>query len=183
MRPQIREFVQRVNDAVSLPQPIVEFGSYRCHNQETLADLRPLFPGVEYIGCDVRPGMGVDEIRDAEHSGFRSGSVGTVLLLEMLEHAKRPQQVCAGAYDILRSGGFLLASSHFLFPVHDEPIDYWRFTPAAFDLLLEQFESRLIIPVGSPYHTPVAIACKGTYDFGPLNAALAPWVRQWEKQS
>jgi hypothetical protein len=34
------------------------------------------------------------------------------------------------------------------FPIHAHPWDYWRFTPEAFSLLLEPFESRLVVAQG-----------------------------------
>jgi len=60
MRPTIRRFVDAVAQTLPIGEPIYEFGSYRVEGQEELADLRPLFPGKEYIGCDLRPGLGVD---------------------------------------------------------------------------------------------------------------------------
>jgi hypothetical protein len=34
------------------------------------------------------------------------------------------------------------------FPIHAHPWDYWRFTPEGFELLLQPFESRLVVAQG-----------------------------------
>ena len=65
--------------------PVVEVGSRYAPGFQELCDLRPLFPGLEYLGCDIQPGPGVDRIEDAQALRFPSGSVGTMLLLEVLE--------------------------------------------------------------------------------------------------
>ncbi len=45
---------------------------------------------------------------------------------------------------MLRPDGALLVSCPFNVEVHDYPSDYWRFTPEAFAVLLEDYPSRLI---------------------------------------
>jgi SAM-dependent methyltransferase len=54
-------------------------------------------------------------------------------------------------YRVLKPGGVLAISSLMFFPIHAHPWDYWRFTPEAFDLLLQPFESRLVIAQGCDY--------------------------------
>ena len=39
--------------------PVLEIGSYQVPGQESLGDLRGLFPGSAYVGLDMRPGRGV----------------------------------------------------------------------------------------------------------------------------
>ena len=39
---------------IDCPGPIFEFGAYQVDGQEGFADLRSLFPGREYVGCDMR---------------------------------------------------------------------------------------------------------------------------------
>ena len=62
MRPHLREFLELCARTLACPEPIVEIGAFQVSGQEAIADLRPLFPGKNYIGCDMRPGVGVDRI-------------------------------------------------------------------------------------------------------------------------
>ena len=49
---------------------------------------------------------------------------------------------------VLRPGGVVAISSLMFMPIHAHPWDYWRFTPEAFELLLKDFDSRLVVGVG-----------------------------------
>jgi len=60
MRGSIKEFVWIVAETLPVLEPIYEFGSLQVPGQEGFADLRPIFEGKRYIGCDMREGPGVD---------------------------------------------------------------------------------------------------------------------------
>src|SRR5208337_314921 len=42
--------------------------------------------GQVYVGCDMRPGPGVDRVEDVSASNLPDGSAGTVLCIETFEH-------------------------------------------------------------------------------------------------
>ncbi len=150
MRGNIREFVRVVSETLSIPPPVVEIGAFQVAGQPYPADLRSLFAETDYIGCDIRPGPGVDRTEDVHHLSFASDTVGTVLMLETLEHVKNPLQAMAEVFRVLRPGGLAVISSAMDFPVHEHPADYWRFTPQGFDLLLERFAPRRVYVQGLP---------------------------------
>lgn len=140
----LRGVVRAVTETFPLPEPILEIGSYQVAGQEGFADLRSLFPGREYIGLDVRSGPGVDMIGDVEQLPQLDASVGTVLALCTFEHVPRFWKGFEEIYRVLRPDGALLVACPFYFHIHDHPSDYWRFTPGALDVLLEQYPSRLV---------------------------------------
>jgi hypothetical protein len=45
---------------------------------------------------------------------------------------------------VLRPDGALVMSTPFHFRIHQFPHDYWRFTPAAYETLLESYASKII---------------------------------------
>lgn len=55
-------------------------------------------------------------------------SVDTVLLVEVAEHLAAPGTALAEIARVLRPGGRLLMSVPFLYPIHDAPHDYQRWT-------------------------------------------------------
>lgn len=90
--------------------------------------------GCEYVGLDYLPTGGVlyeacpHVFADAARLPFREGSVDTVLMLEVLEHVRHPSEALAEAARVLRPGGSLLLTVPFLYPVHDAPHDFQRYT-------------------------------------------------------
>jgi SAM-dependent methyltransferase len=131
-------------ETFDLPGPILEVGSYQVPGQEEIADLRALFPGKEYVGIDVRPGPGVDQVADAESLPLADGSVGTVIAMNTFEHVPRFWRGFEEVYRVLRPDGALLVSCPFSFHIHDFPSDYWRFTPEALELLLAGYPSKIV---------------------------------------
>ncbi|NMD04281.1 MAG: class I SAM-dependent methyltransferase, partial [Deltaproteobacteria bacterium] len=131
MRDSVKEFVSDVIETVPLKEPIYEFGSYLVPEQIELANLRSLFPGKEYIGCDMRGGPGVDRILNLHNIDLPPATAGTVLCLDTLEHVEYPRKAMEEIHRILKPGGIVIISSVMNYPIHDFPFDYWRFTPEA----------------------------------------------------
>ena len=141
-------FVKAVAAELPIQGPVVEIGSFQVEGQEEIADLRPFFPGLSYVGVDVRPGTGVDRIEDACALSFAEGSIGTVLMMETLEHISDPARALAEVRRTLRPDGLFVLSTPFALQIHEYPNDYWRFTPAAYDLMLETLGPRLTGSIG-----------------------------------
>ena len=162
MREHIKEFVKLCIDNFNTPEPIYEFGSLQVEGQEVWADLRPYFKEKKFIGCDMREGPGVDVILDLHSINLHSSSVGTVLLLETLEHVEYPHKALDEIFRILKPGGLLIMSSCLNFPIHDHPYDYWRYIPEAFKSLLKRFETQFTGYVGEDDfpHTILGVGIK-----------------------
>ncbi len=162
MRDNVRDLVKLVAESLEIPEPIVEIGSLQVEGQVGYADLRPFFAGKTYIGCDMRPGIGVDRIENVEHLTFHDESVGTVLTVDTLEHVENCHIAIQEIHRVLRSGGVLFMISVMDFPVHEHPYDYWRFTPQSFKFLLRDFSSNWVFFQGNPLfpHTVIGLAVK-----------------------
>ena len=133
-----------VSESFALPGPILEIGSYQVPGQESIGNLRSLFPGREYIGVDLRAGPGVDRVARVEALPFQDGLVGTVLALSTFEHVQRFWHGFDEIYRVLRPDGALLVACPFYFYIHNYPSDYWRFTPAALEVLLENYPHKIL---------------------------------------
>jgi len=59
---------------------------------------------------------------------FRESALDTVLMLDVLEHLASPERAVAEAGRVLKPGGRLILQAPFLYPLHDEPHDYQRWT-------------------------------------------------------
>jgi SAM-dependent methyltransferase len=71
---------------------------------------------------------------------FLDGSFDVVLCTEVLEHLTEPQRAIDEMYRVLEPGGQLLLTTRFLFPIHDAPHDYFRYTKYGLLYLLRRFD-------------------------------------------
>ncbi len=185
MRNGIARMVEIVSQTLPILEPIYEFGAWQ--SQPGLSDMRPLFAGKKYIGCDIRQGVGVDQIIDLHETGLALESVGTVLLLETLEHVQFPMKAMAEVYRILKPNGVVVMSSVMNYPIHDAH-DYWRFTPEAFLTLLKDFPFPFVEFAGDPSFPPavVGIAVKGQLPppiADELKNRISEWKRSWDEEA
>ena len=85
-----------------------------------------------------------DVICCAEALPFISNSFDTILCTEVLEHTRQPFQVMQEFARLLHPGGYLLLSVPFIYPVHESPHDYWRFTAHGLEAICESAGLTLI---------------------------------------
>jgi SAM-dependent methyltransferase len=140
----IHGVARAVSETFRLPEPFLEIGSYQVEGQEPLSNLRCLFPGTTYLGVDMRPGPGVDCVADVENLPYADASFGTVIALNTFEHVKCFWRGLDEVHRVLRPDGVLFLSTPFFFRIHEYPHDYWRFTPTAYESLLEAYPSKII---------------------------------------
>ena len=93
------------------------------------------------VALDVSASRRPDVVADACRSPFAENSFDAVVMAEVLEHCHDPRGALAGARRCLRPGGRLLLSTPFIFPIHNRPVDYWRFTRYGLELLLADWEA------------------------------------------
>jgi SAM-dependent methyltransferase len=159
-----------IAETFTLPEPILEVGAYQVEGQEETLNLRRLFPARKYTGLDLRPGPGVDCVGDVERLSQPAGSVGTVLAMNTFEHVRRFWDGFAEIRRVLRPDGVFVLSCPFFFRIHNYPHDYWRFSPAALEALLEPYPSKIIGWHGARQRPANVWAVA----FGPARAAITP---------
>lgn len=162
MRKPIWNYVKIALETLPVKEPIYEFGAYQVAEAPENCDLRPLLQGKEYVGCDIRPGPGVDKVLDLHKIDLPDNSVGTVFLMDTLEHVEYPHQALVEVHRILKPGGIVIMSSVLDFFIHATPNDFWRFTPDGFRSLLKHFKHSHVGYYGRDIfpHTLVGIGCK-----------------------
>jgi SAM-dependent methyltransferase len=82
------------------------------------------YVGVNYSTVDATP----DVVADALHLPIASKSVDFVFCTQVLEHVPQPWVLMSECHRVLKSGGWLILSAPFYWPLHEEPHDYFRFT-------------------------------------------------------
>jgi SAM-dependent methyltransferase len=92
------------------------------------------------VAVDLHPAAGIHLRGDAHALPLLTSSFDVVLCTEVLEHLPEPQQAIDEMFRVLKPGGQLLLTTRFLFPIHDAPHDYFRFTKYGLRYLLRRFE-------------------------------------------
>lgn len=134
-RHAISVFVRRAAARAASGERVLDAGAGECI-------YRPLFEGRSYVAVDRGVGdagwnyRGLDAVADLEQIPFGPGAFHFVLCTETLEHVPRPGVVLRELRRVLRPGGTLALSVPFLNPVHQEPHDYFRYTPYGLRRLL-----------------------------------------------
>ena len=87
-----------------------------------------------YVGLDYYStatewyGTRPDVFGDAQSLPFIDSSIDHALLLDVLEHIPDPQRCLGELNRVLKPGGSLTIQVPFLYPVHDAPLDFHRWT-------------------------------------------------------
>lgn len=92
------------------------------------------------VGFDVVPGVGVDVLGDAHSLPFEDNKFDMVLCTEVLEHLHSPHVAIAEMNRVLKVGGMLILTTRFIFPLHDTPNDYFRYTKYGLQHLLREWQ-------------------------------------------
>lgn len=136
--------------------------------------------GCRYIGLDYYLTATqwyhskVDVFGDAQQLPFASGSVSCVLLLDVIEHLPEPERCIAEIHRILGAQGRLVVDVPFLYPIHDAPLDFHRWTRYGLVRLAERHGFRVdsVEALGSPAETAALL----------FNLALSRRILQWLEQ-
>lgn len=104
-------------------QKILEIGGGDTSSNHLYTDL---FPNRHTI--DIDPARKPDTVGDAHALPFDDASFDFILCTEVLEHLHTPQKAIDEMNRVLRPGGTLVLTTRFVYPIHDAPHDYFRYT-------------------------------------------------------
>jgi SAM-dependent methyltransferase len=84
--------------------------------------------GLDYFTADTLYHSQPDLYGSAESLPFTDESMNAVLLLDVLEHVQQPGLCIEEIHRVLSKGGTLVLNLPFIYPLHDVPHDYQRWT-------------------------------------------------------
>jgi ubiquinone/menaquinone biosynthesis C-methylase UbiE len=79
-----------------------------------------------------------DVYGDAQKLPIATNSIDSVLLLDVLEHLQNPDQALNEIFRVLKSNGVLILQVPFLYPIHDAPYDYRRYSKFGLNEMLSR---------------------------------------------
>ena len=80
------------------------------------------------VSFDLEYTEGANLIADVNDLPFKNESFEQILCSEVLEHLEVPERGVKEMERVLKKNGKLIITTRFLFPLHNEPQDFWRFT-------------------------------------------------------
>lgn len=92
------------------------------------------------ITIDIDEKRRPDIVADAEQMPFDDDTFELILCTEVLEHVKNPETVLSECLRVLAPGGKIILTTRFIYPLHDTPNDYWRFTKYGLAHLFRSWE-------------------------------------------
>ncbi|MCH8059863.1 MAG: class I SAM-dependent methyltransferase [Proteobacteria bacterium] len=112
---------------------------------------------------------------DAQVLPLRDGSVDHVLLLDVLEHLPDPQQCLAEIHRVLRPDGTCTLQVPFVYPIHDVPLDFHRWTTHGLQRAAAQhgFGIGTLQAVGQPAETAALNANIA------MSKTVLNWINDW----
>jgi len=122
---------------------VLDIGSGNADYHDSLAGNNVLFT-LDYPGTNTRYKYPPMIYGTAESLPTVEGFFDYVLLLEVLEHIEMDREALNEALRVLKPGGRLIISVPFLYPSHDTPYDFRRYTKYGLISLLEQTGFKLI---------------------------------------
>jgi len=101
---------------------------------------------------------------DAQDLPIATARIDTLLLLDVLEHLPSPERALGECFRVLRPGGRLLLQVPFLYPVHDAPRDFTRWTRFGIERIAQRagFRVEEIAATSSPAAAWGTLAAMGS---------------------
>jgi SAM-dependent methyltransferase len=127
--------------------------------------------GADIKNIDILPFPGVDVVSSLESLPFTEGNISRIVCDNVLEHVEDPYKAVAEIHRVLQPNGLLYVALPFLYPFHNSPNDFRRWTDEGIKRMLQQFEIvRLGVRAG-PFSALTVYACyffATLFSFGSL---------------
>ena len=124
------------------------------------APYRELFSHTNYVTCDwekstYEPDRPPDIVAPAHRIPLEDASLDAILSTQVLEHVSEPWGVIAEFRRLLKSGGRLWMTAPLVWYLHEQPYDFYRYTPHGLRFLLERggFSEIEIAPMNDAFST------------------------------
>ena len=131
---KISEFAKSIHN-----KKVLELGSGKKLNDKEYYSAKKYFDASnEFIQTDINPEFG-HLVVDVTTMNFDS-EYDVILCLNVLEHVFDYPTAIENLYAALKQDGILVVLVPAMYPLHDEPHDYWRFTEHSLRRLFSSFQ-------------------------------------------
>ena len=105
----------------------------------------------------------------------------TVILSDVLEHIRRPEELLNEINRVMKKDGALFLNVPFMYWLHEEPYDYYRYTKHALNSMLEEagFTIEFIESMGGVPEVSTDIYVKTVKNIPVIGIPLAKFTQWW----
>ena len=116
--------------------------------------LKTKFNFVRSIDVDVnREPDQVIDVCDLDQLKDLTFTPQLICMFEVLEHTKNPINAIQNLHEIIDENSYVMLSTPFIFHIHDEPYDFFRFTKYGLEILFQNFKEVVIKPRNGWFET------------------------------
>ena len=144
-----RHYIDKLLSSNQFHGRVLDIGGEKINKRGSFRPPMDSVDSWEYINID--PATDPDYLCSAESIPVSDNLFDFIVIADVLEHLKNTDDVLNECMRILKPGGTLIATMPFLYPVHDDPDDYQRWTPTRFRIEFNKagFKNANIEPMGS----------------------------------
>lgn len=116
--------------------------------------LKTKFNFVKSIDVDVnREPDQVIDVCDIDQLKDLTFTPQLICMFEVLEHTKNPINAIQNLHEIIDENSYVMLSTPFIFHIHDEPYDFFRFTKYGLEILFQNFKEVVVKPRNGWFET------------------------------
>lgn len=93
----------------------------------------------DLVSFDIENDRQPDILGDICTFDFKNQKFDYVVIVEVLEHLHSPYLAIGNINSLLNKGGKIILTVPFIFPIHERPYDYYRYTKYGLEFLFKDF--------------------------------------------
>ena len=93
----------------------------------------------DVVSFDIEKDRNPDILGDICSYDFKQDKYDYIIIAEVLEHCHSPHLAIGNINRVLNNGGKVILTVPFIFPIHESPYDYYRYTKYGLEFLFKDF--------------------------------------------
>lgn len=128
---------------------------------------------IKFKEIDIDPKRQPDFVCDVcDMAPIADNSIDAIVCMEVLEHVTNPVKAISEMRRVLKDGGIIIGSTPFIFPIHDAPNDFFRYTKFGLDHVFRNF-SKITLRERNNYINTIYVLILRLFNSGSMTQKMA----------
>lgn len=172
-RKGLYEFLEKEYSTIKANESVITIGAGGKVNQILQNYSKTI--GFTFVSFDLDDKRNPDIIGDICFYDFKEMRFDVIVISEVLEHVPYPHLAMRNIHQTLNKEGRLILTVPFIFPIHDRPYDYYRYTRYGLEFLLKEFREVRINERNSWAECINMLAPRLIQENNKINCLIAPF--------